>query len=144
MKMGDWFPCSQHLHSGYNAEKTHSSLMDSMLRIFTGGAGVVGIHGTGKLGGKGVQQSGKSRQRWGGELKKSLSSVRESGFIWGKKEPNSLYSIYTLKICYIEIIVSCCLQLQVIPVIFLYMQNVHLGCKPCFIHKVNNHFFMLY
>ena len=61
--------------------------MDSMLRIFTGGAGVVGIDGTGKLGGKGVQQSGKSRQGWGGELKKSLPSARKSGFFWGKKRP---------------------------------------------------------
>lgn len=37
---------------GCNAEKIHSSLMDSVLRIFTGGAGLVGIDGTGKLEGE--------------------------------------------------------------------------------------------
>ena len=48
------FPVHSICTVGYNAKKIHSSLMDSMLRIFTGGAGVVRIDGTGKLGGKGV------------------------------------------------------------------------------------------
>jgi len=48
------FPVHSICTLGYNAEKIHSSLMDSMLRNFTCGAGVVGIDGTGKLGGRGV------------------------------------------------------------------------------------------
>lgn len=53
--------------------------MDSMLRIFTGGAGLVGIDGTGKL----EEESSSLRNL--GRGGRGTKKIRASGIFWGKK-----------------------------------------------------------
>ena len=73
------FPVHSICTVGNNAEKIYSSLMDSMLRIFTGGAGLVGIDGTGKL----EEESSSLRNL--GRGGRGTKKIRASGIFWGKK-----------------------------------------------------------